>query len=56
MKGLKKSNKEIKEMGGKFLRLCTDFDNHYGGWITNEVYLLNGEEVFSLTEWEFQNP
>lgn len=56
MKGLNKSNKEIKEMGGIFLRLCTDFDNHYSGWITNEVYLLNGEEVFSLTEWDFQNP
>ena len=29
MKGLNKSNEEIREMGGKFLRLWTDFDNHY---------------------------
>lgn len=31
MKGLNKSNKEIREIGRKFLRLWTDFDNHYGG-------------------------
>lgn len=49
-------NKEIEEKGGIFLRTETEFDDHYGGWITFNVYLLNGNEVSSSTDWDFQNP
>lgn len=49
-------NKEIEEKGGIFLRTETEFDDHYGGWITFNVYLLNGKEVSSSTDRDFQNP
>ena len=50
------TNKEIEKNGGIFLRTVTEFDDHYGGWLTFNIYLLNGKEVSSSTDWDFQNP
>ncbi len=50
------TNTEIKAAGGVYIGTETYFDNHYGGWMTHEVFLLNGEEVISNSDWDFQNP
>lgn len=50
------TNKEIEQKGGILLRTETEFDDHYGSWITFNVYLSNGKEVSSSTDWDFQNP
>lgn len=50
------TNKEIEQKGGILLRTETEFDDHYGDRITFNVYLSNGKEVSSSTDWDFQNP
>ena len=56
MKGLDKTNSEIENLGGTLIETQTEFDNHYGGWITYNIYLLDGQKIYSLTDWDFQNP
>jgi hypothetical protein len=47
------TNKEIVEQGGVYLGTDTDFNNHYDGYIEQEVYLLNGKQVASNIDWKF---
>jgi hypothetical protein len=49
------TNAEIVAAGGVFLREETYASDHYGGWITDKVYLLDGEEVASDRDWTFTN-
>lgn len=55
MKILNLTNKQIKEQGGLYLRIETEFSNHYGGYIETTVFLLKGEEVISNIDWKFCN-
>lgn len=45
---------EIVAAGGVFVRQETNYNDHYDGWITDHVYLLNGEEVYSNVDWVFE--
>lgn len=45
---------DIIKAGGVFLRQETNYSDQYGGWITDHIYILNGEEVYSNTDWIFE--
>ena len=52
MKPLNKTNKQIEEMGGVFLKGWSEYSQMFGKYITSYIYLLNGEEVYSIIDWD----
>ena len=52
-KMVKMTEAEIVAAGGVFVREDTYFNDHYDGWVTDYIYLLDGEEVYSHIDWVF---
>ena len=52
MKPLNKTNKQIEKMGGIFLKGWSEYSQMFGKYITSYIYLLNGEEVYSIVDWD----
>ena len=45
---------EIVAAGGVFVRQETNYSDQYGGFVTDHIYLLDGEEVYSDVDWIFE--